>query len=124
MLIARDFETVSDLADNFSRIPERGGQPLIFMIGCGHMEEGQWLFRCFVTDDLTEPSEQKIIADWLDHIAEVKLRLNLDDYEPKVIHWSRAETGALETNYNAMSPTILMHWAIVLRTATYSPATR
>ncbi|HIC14291.1 MAG TPA: hypothetical protein EYO83_04045, partial [Gemmatimonadetes bacterium] len=28
-----DFETVSDLDDDFSRIPERGGQPLIFMIG-------------------------------------------------------------------------------------------
>ena len=96
-----DFETVSDLADDFSSIPERGGQPLIFMIGCGHIEEGQWLFECFVADDLTEPSEQKIIADWLDHIAVVKRRLHLEGYEPKVIHWSRAETGALETNYNA-----------------------
>ena len=70
--ILRRLETVSDLADDFSRIPERGGQPLIFMIGCGHIEEGQWMFRCFVADDLTEPSEQKIIADWLDHIADVK----------------------------------------------------
>ena len=37
-----DFETVNDLADDFSRIPERGGQPLIFMIGCGHVEDGEW----------------------------------------------------------------------------------
>ncbi len=29
-----DFKTVSNLNDDFSRIPERGGQDLIFMIGC------------------------------------------------------------------------------------------
>ena len=72
------------------------------MIGCGHIEEGQWLFKCFVADDLTEPSERNIIADLLYHIADVKHRLNLATYEPRVIHWSRAETGALETNYNAV----------------------
>ncbi len=59
-----DFENLSDLADDFSTIPERGGQPLIFMIGCGHVEEGQWVFRCFVTKDLTEKSEEGIIEDW------------------------------------------------------------
>jgi len=49
----------------------------------------------------TPPSEQKIIPAWIDHMAEVKHRLNLATYEPRVIHWSQAETGALETNYNA-----------------------
>ena len=33
-----DFETVSDLNDDFSRIPQRGGASMIFLIGCGHME--------------------------------------------------------------------------------------
>ena len=34
-------------------------------------------------------------------MGEVKAGFNLVGYEPKLIHWSRAETGALETNYNA-----------------------
>ena len=34
-----DFETVSGLDDDFSAIPERGGQPLVFMVGCGHIED-------------------------------------------------------------------------------------
>ncbi len=50
-----DFETVSSLDDDFSKIPDRGGQELIFMIGCGHLENGEWRFACFVTDDLGEP---------------------------------------------------------------------
>ena len=26
----------------------QGGQPLIFMVGCGHLEDGRFVFRCFV----------------------------------------------------------------------------
>ena len=64
-----DFETVGDLDDDFSGIPERGGQPLIFMIGCGHMEEGEWRFECFITDRLDERSEAEIIDDWFEHMT-------------------------------------------------------
>ena len=49
-----DFETVNDLDDDFSLLPECGGQPLIFMIGCGHVEAGEWKFSCFVAAQLTE----------------------------------------------------------------------
>ena len=35
-----DFEFCQDLNDDFSKLPEKGGQPLIFMIGCGHLENG------------------------------------------------------------------------------------
>ncbi|MDP3964034.1 MAG: hypothetical protein Q8Q20_00015, partial [bacterium] len=56
-----DFETVSDLNDDFSLIPKRGGQPMIFMVGCGHMENETWRFRCFTTDALTETSEAAVI---------------------------------------------------------------
>ena len=33
-----DFETTSNLADDFRALPAIGGQPLIFQIGCGHLE--------------------------------------------------------------------------------------
>ena len=39
-----DFETVSDLNDDFSNTPESGGTPLIFMIGCGHLEAEKWIW--------------------------------------------------------------------------------
>ena len=70
-----DFETVSSLDDDFSRIPERGGQELIFMIGCGHIEDGEWRYVCFVTDDLTEPEEARAIDGWVAHMHAVRDRL-------------------------------------------------
>lgn len=96
-----DFETVSDLDDDFSRIPEKGGQPLIFMVGCGHVENGQWQWACFTADALTEDAEAKIIDDWLTHMAKVKKQLNPNGEPPLVFHWSHAEQSTFETAFNS-----------------------
>ena len=96
-----DFETVSNLNDDFSDIPEMGGQELIFMIGCGHIEDGEWRFRCFVASDLTEPSEAEIIDEWFAHMSEVTSRMAAEGCEPLVFHWSPAETITLETAYRS-----------------------
>ena len=95
-----DFETVSSLDDDFTRIPGRGGQELIFMIGCGHTEDGEWRFECFVTDDLGEPEEARIIDDWVAHMQSVRDRL-APGTDPFVIHWSPAEETWLETAWYA-----------------------
>ena len=95
-----DFETVSDLDDDFARFPLNNGQPLIFMIGCGHIEVGEWRFECFIADQLTEPDEASIVEAWLDHMNTVRDRI-VPDSHPKVIHWSAAEASSLESAYNS-----------------------
>ena len=96
-----DFETVSDLADDFSHIPERGGQTMIYMIGCGHVEEREWRFSSFVAHDLSELSESSIIDSWLAHMETVRQRAAPNGDPPTVIHWSPAETSNFETAYNS-----------------------
>ena len=96
-----DFETVSDLADDFSRIPEKGGQTLIFMVGCGHVEGGDWRFESFVVDALTEDQEEQIIDEWIAHMVAARQRLAPDGDEPRVIHWSPAEATNFGTAYNS-----------------------
>ena len=96
-----DFEIVSDLADDFSRLPERGGQPLIFMIGCGHVEAGEWRFESFVVDALTEPEEARIIEGWLAHMEQVRRRLVPQLAAPRLIHWSQAEVSFFERSYDS-----------------------
>ena len=87
-----DFETVEDLNDDFSRFPEKGGQAMIFMIGCGHLEDGEWNFHCFIADRLDLPSEERIITDWLEHMNTVGERLGSPASGAKVFHWTVAET--------------------------------
>ena len=96
-----DFEFCSDLNDDFSRLPEKGGQPLIFMIGCGHMENDQWQFRSFVTRDLSEPEELRIIRGWIDHMQAVQARIDPGNPLPRIFHWSHAEVTQLERAYNS-----------------------
>jgi hypothetical protein len=95
-----DFETVSDLDDDFSQLPARMGQPLIFMGGCAHVEAGQLQFRCFTADALTPAAEAQALDAWFAHMAEVQQRLGFAG-QPKVFHWSPAEESSLVTAYNS-----------------------
>ena len=95
-----DFETVSDINDDFSRFPERGGQPLIFMIGCGHVEDGEWRFSCFVADRLTAKAEATAIDSWIEHVRSVRRRLGVTE-TPLAFHWAHAEQSTLEKAYNS-----------------------
>jgi hypothetical protein len=95
-----DFETVSDLDDDFTQLPTRGGQPLIFMIGCAYVEDGQFRFRSFIADALTPESEAHVLDAWFAHMEEVRRRLAFEG-QPKVFHWSPAERTSLVTAYNS-----------------------
>lgn len=96
-----DFEFCSDLNDDFSQLPDKGGQPLIFMVGCGHMENAEWCFRSFVVHCLDEEEELRVIREWLEHMSEVRDRLDPANTTPRLIHWSNAEVTALENAYNS-----------------------
>ena len=89
-----DFEYCSDLDDDFAKLPEKGGQPLIFMIGCGHLENGEWQFRSLATEYLTLTEEARIIDEWIGHIRSVQKRLEPENTQPRIFHWSPAETNA------------------------------
>ena len=95
-----DFEYVTDLNDDFAAFPQRGGLPVIFMIGCGHVENGAWRFERFIADRLDGPSEERAIDAWLAHVRETQLRLG-GGQAANVFHWAPAEETNYETAYNS-----------------------
>ena len=96
-----DFETVNDLDDDFSTLPHKGGQTLIFMVGCGHEENGAWKFECFVADQMDESSEARMIDAWLAHMESVRQRVAPHVAQPISYHWSHAERSFMDTAYNS-----------------------
>jgi hypothetical protein len=96
-----DFETVSNLADDFSALPATGGQPLIFQIGCGRFDDGQWVFGQWTADRIREPNEAVIVGRWVDHMAGVLLARGLTWADARIVHWSAAEPAFLDNAYNA-----------------------
>ena len=96
-----DFEFCSDLNDDFSKLPEKGGQPLIFMIGCGHVENGKWQFKSLIAECLTEEEELRVVQEWLAHMSTVRDRLDPTNDTPRIFHWSHAEPTQLDKAYNS-----------------------
>ncbi len=95
-----DFETVNSVNDDFSKVPDQNGRNLIFMIGCGHVQDGGWAFRCFTVDRLTEDNEARIIDGWLGHMSDIGRRLGVEE-TPRIVHWSYAEPVNYEDAYNS-----------------------
>lgn len=95
-----DFETVNDVLDDLTAFPERGGQALIFQIGCGRCVDGQWTFRSFTTKALTTGAEAEMIDEWIDHLTELAAGAGLaSPSHVRLFHWSAAETSAIENAY-------------------------
>jgi len=96
-----DFETVSNLADDFSRLPRIGGQPLIFQIGCGWLEAGAWQFKQWTVDRLAEPDEGRMIDAWIRFMFDHLSARGLSWTDARLYHWSAAETSFLVSAYNS-----------------------
>jgi hypothetical protein len=96
-----DFETVSNLADDFSSLPAIGGQPLIFQVGCGHWEAGQWRFAQWTVDRITEPEEARAIGRWIAYMDGLRAERGLRWEDLRLVHWWAAETSSYETAYNS-----------------------
>jgi len=104
-----DFEFLQDLADDFSSFPRKGGQALIFQIGCGTYREGAWRFRQFTVDDLSLEAEARMIDDWLTFLRRLCSDAATDIRESRLVHWSpasRATSSARTTTRGAPIPIV------------------
>jgi len=97
-----DFETVSNLNDDFTLLPRLGGQALIVQIGCGLMaKDGSWLFMQWSVDAITAAEERRIVDAWVNNMAEACSASGVNLDQARICHWSAAEPVSLENAYNA-----------------------
>jgi hypothetical protein len=101
-----DFETVSDLDEDFAAFPDAGGQALIFMIGCGRItgppdDLFSWDFRVFTVRSLEPAEELRIIEEWLAYMKTVCDAHGQPMAAARAFHWSPAEQSFLTAAYNA-----------------------
>ncbi|GAC1455414.1 MAG: hypothetical protein NVSMB8_00640 [Candidatus Limnocylindrales bacterium] len=97
-----DFETVNDLNDDLSRFPDRGGESLIFQIGCGRFDDGVWSFAQFTARELTTTAEGDMIDAWLAHLDGLARAAGLDGPAAvRLFHWSAAETVFMDAQYRS-----------------------
>ena len=95
-----DFEFLQDLADDFTTFPRKGGQALIFQIGCGTYRDRTWRFRQFTVDDLSLEAEARMIDDWLAYLRTTCADTATELGEARLVHWSQAEQSNFERAYD------------------------
>jgi hypothetical protein len=99
------FESVGDLDDDFSTFPERGGRPLIFVVGCGWRtdprEPSTWTFRRYAVDRLTAADEGRILDAWFADMAATAAGQGVTLRDARVFHWSPADGPGLDGAFNA-----------------------
>lgn len=106
-----DFEFLQDLADDFTQFPRKGGQALIFQIGCGTYRDGAWRFRQFTVDDLSLEAEATMIDEWLLYVRSLCEATGSELQDARLVHWSPAEQSNFERAYhNARTRHPDHHW--------------
>jgi hypothetical protein len=95
-----DFEFLQDLDDDFAAFPRKGGQSVIFQIGCGTYRDGEWRFRQFTVDELSLAAEARMIDEWLAHLQALAAAAGCEVGEARLVHWSPAETSNFERAYD------------------------
>ncbi len=109
-----DFEFLQDLADDFSAFPRKGGQAIIFQIGCGTYRDGAWRFRQFTVTDLSLEAEATMIDEWLAHLRALCAEVSAELGEARLVHWSPAEQSNFERAYdNARSRHPEREWPLL-----------
>lgn len=101
-----DFETIQDLFDDFTQIPQAGGCNLIFLIGVGYRDRNilssanSWRYLYFKAETLSPEGEEQICRDFLAFVS---------SFSGSVLyHWSTAEPSCWEHAMNRV-PSIRPH---------------
>ena len=91
-----DFETLNstsflprEVAD--LEINNPNANDIIFMIGIGYSVENNWVYECFIADDLTDQSQKNIIKQMTNYINNVSSEYNQDPANVSLFHWSGFE---------------------------------
>ena len=74
-----DFETFSDICRSFNDLPHQKSFHMIFMIGAGYFENGEWHYRSFICRDNTIDEEYRIMDEFTQFVIERG--------DPKLFYW-------------------------------------
>ncbi len=108
-----DFENTQNLDDDFSRLPEVGGNVCIFQVGCLVQIDGRAptaaecaaagvpsAFGQWTAKRLSLGAEREVLDAWRSFMEAWRASLNVTWGEARIMHWSPAEPNLLKNSYN------------------------
>ena len=81
-----DFETAFEETQD--------GPQRVVQVGCGHVEDGRWVFEQWTVDRVNDSEERRILSAWLSHIYDIGRNAGVGPADVRLFHWSQAERAA------------------------------
>jgi predicted RecB family nuclease len=89
-----DFETINKslYTQDINIFNSKSLQDVVFMIGVGHIENREFIYKTFYLDNLTPQDEDKIFVEFTKYLNDKISQLDpILKYAPRIFHWSSAE---------------------------------
>ena len=91
-----DFETFNNVNVNFDKEwPVLEGCEMIFMIGVGWAENGQWKFQVFISEEESHVHELKMLKQFQDFLHTKTNGESMNSESTVLYHWTSAEVWQL-----------------------------
>jgi hypothetical protein len=122
-----DFEYLTNINVDFgSQWPSLDGCEMIFMIGLGWEEKGDWAFRTFTARSEDQDGEREMLEEFVQFLYGRVGDTFMDETRASVYHWTDAEVWQTLRAWNrqqlsASHPLRKMPWQDLQRTFLYGP---
>ena len=110
-------QTVNDQADDFNRVPERGGTPMFFMITWGLLVNGHWQSWQLVAHDLSLSAEADMKLAWQTDLQRLADAHGVDLGGIRLFHWGNREVPLPDLNWFDLLDNLIHREPITVRGA-------
>jgi hypothetical protein len=102
--------------DDFSRLPERGGTEMVFMMNWGWLDRaGQWQARQLVAHDLSSQAESALSGVWKTELEEVANSAGVPLADLCLYHWGSTRLLLPEMNWHDILLDLVLDEPIAVR---------
>jgi hypothetical protein len=111
-------QRVEDQADDFSRVPERGGTAMFFMITWGFLDrDGQWQTGQLIARDLSPSAEVEMITAWQTELNRLADMHGVQLRDIRLFHWGSHETLLPDLNWFPLLHNLIREEPVTVRGA-------
>jgi hypothetical protein len=109
-------QAVTDQMDDFSRLPERGGTEMVFMVNWGWFDRGgQWHARQFVARDLSAEAESALCDAWKIELEQIANSAGVPLEDLRLNHWGSTRLLLPELNWHDILLELVLEESIAVR---------
>ena len=109
-------QMVTDQMDDFTRLPERGGTEMVFMVNWGWRDRlGHWYGRQLVAHDLSAQAESALSATWKAELELVAKTVGVSLADMRLYHWGSTRLLLHPMNWHDMLLELILVEPIAVR---------